>query len=61
MRGRRADWDLALFVTLLALSIVGDLTAVDTAASRVKLSSSFLAIVDRGRLPRRDAGRGRSA
>jgi putative nucleotidyltransferase with HDIG domain len=40
-----ADWDPALFVTLLALSIIGDLAAVDTAASRVKLSSSFLAIV----------------
>jgi putative nucleotidyltransferase with HDIG domain len=40
-----ADWDPTLFITLLALSIIGDLAAVDTAASRVKLSSSFLAIV----------------
>jgi putative nucleotidyltransferase with HDIG domain len=41
----KADWDPMLLATLLALSIVGDLAAVDTAASRVKLSSSFLAIV----------------
>ncbi len=39
------DWDPALFVTLLGVSIAGDLTAVDTKTSRVKLSSSFLAIV----------------
>lgn len=39
------EWDLPLFVSLLVVSVVGDLTAVDTATSRVKLSSSFLAIV----------------
>ena len=45
VRAGGADWDPALFATLLAVSIAGDLTAVDTPASRVKLSSSFLAIV----------------
>ena len=40
-----ADWDLGTLLFLLGLSIVGDLSAVDTAASRVKTSSSFLAIV----------------
>jgi len=40
-----ANWDLALLGTLLAVAVVGDLTAVDTANDRVKLSSSFLAIV----------------
>jgi hypothetical protein len=45
LEAARGNWDPALFTTLLLLSIVGDLAAVDTAASRVKLSSSFLAIV----------------
>jgi putative nucleotidyltransferase with HDIG domain len=40
-----ANWDLALVGVLLAVSVVGDLTALDTPTSRVKLSSSFLAIV----------------
>ena len=40
-----ADWDLPLLCVLLAVSVVGDLTALDTPTSRVKLSSSFLAIV----------------
>jgi len=40
-----ADWDIGALLFLFALSIIGDLTAVDTAASRVKTSSSFLAIV----------------
>jgi hypothetical protein len=38
------DWDLAALMVLLAVSIVGDLTVVQT-ASGVKASSSFLAIV----------------
>jgi putative nucleotidyltransferase with HDIG domain len=45
VRAGEADWDLPLFLTLLIVSVAGDLTAVDTATSRVKLSSSFLAIV----------------
>jgi putative nucleotidyltransferase with HDIG domain len=40
-----ADWDLTPLLMLLAIAIAGDITAVDTAASRVKMSSSFLAIV----------------
>jgi putative nucleotidyltransferase with HDIG domain len=40
-----ADWEIGTLLFLFVLSIVGDLTAVDTAASRVKTSSSFLAIV----------------
>jgi putative nucleotidyltransferase with HDIG domain len=39
------DWDMGALLFLFVLAIVGDLTAVDTAASRVKTSSSFLAIV----------------
>jgi putative nucleotidyltransferase with HDIG domain len=45
LRAGEGDWDLPLLVTLLVVSVAGDLTAVDTATSRVKLSSSFLAIV----------------
>jgi putative nucleotidyltransferase with HDIG domain len=45
LRAGDADWDVALLMTLLIVSVGGDLTAVDTATSRVKLSSSFLAIV----------------
>jgi putative nucleotidyltransferase with HDIG domain len=41
----QSSWDLSLFGLLLAVSIVGDLTAVETSANRVKVSSSFLAIV----------------
>jgi putative nucleotidyltransferase with HDIG domain len=44
-RNGEANWNLPLLLVLLAASIAGDLTAVDTPASRVKLSSSFLAIV----------------
>ena len=40
-----SNWDLALFAILLATSVVGDLTAVDTPASRMSISSSFLTIV----------------
>src|SRR5919204_5654049 len=42
---RDSDWNLPLFAILLTASVVGDLTAVDTPTSRVKISSSFLAIV----------------
>jgi putative nucleotidyltransferase with HDIG domain len=40
-----SNWDLAFFAILLATSIVGELTAVDTPASRMVISSSFLTIV----------------
>jgi putative nucleotidyltransferase with HDIG domain len=45
LRGGDADWDIAALLMLLALSIVGDLAVVQTAASGLKTSSSFLAIV----------------
>jgi putative nucleotidyltransferase with HDIG domain len=44
-RNGDSNWDLALFAILLATSVVGDLTAVDTPASKVAISSSFLTIV----------------
>jgi putative nucleotidyltransferase with HDIG domain len=44
-RNGESNWDLALFAILLATSVIGDLTAVDTPTSRVKISSSFLTIV----------------
>ena len=44
-RNGESNWDLALFGILLATSVVGDMTAVDTPTSRVKISSSFLTIV----------------
>jgi putative nucleotidyltransferase with HDIG domain len=40
-----SNWDLALFSILLATSVIGDLTAVHTPASRMSISSSFLTIV----------------
>jgi putative nucleotidyltransferase with HDIG domain len=40
-----SNWDLALFAILLATSVIGDLTAVDTPFSRMSISSSFLTIV----------------
>jgi putative nucleotidyltransferase with HDIG domain len=40
-----SNWDLALFGILLITSVVGDLTAVHTPASRMSISSSFLTIV----------------
>jgi putative nucleotidyltransferase with HDIG domain len=40
-----SDWNLPLFAVLLVAAVIGDLTALDTAASRIKISSSFLAIV----------------
>jgi putative nucleotidyltransferase with HDIG domain len=39
------NWNPALFGLLLGVSIISDLTAIETPASRVKVSSSFLAIV----------------
>jgi putative nucleotidyltransferase with HDIG domain len=39
------DWEIDTLLFLLALSIVGDLLVVQTAASGVKTSSSFLAII----------------
>jgi putative nucleotidyltransferase with HDIG domain len=39
------DWQLDTLLFLLALSIVGDILVVQTAASGVKTSSSFLAII----------------
>ena len=39
-----ADWDLALFASLLALSIVSEISAV-SAPSSIKISGSFLALV----------------
>jgi putative nucleotidyltransferase with HDIG domain len=39
------EWDLDTLLFLLALSIVGDILVVQTAASGVKTSSSFLAII----------------
>jgi putative nucleotidyltransferase with HDIG domain len=40
-----SDWDVPLLLTLLALAIVSDLTAIQTAASHMKISGSFLAII----------------
>lgn len=40
-----SDWNLPLFAVLLIAAVIGDLTALDTAAHRIKISSSFLAIV----------------
>lgn len=45
LRAGEADWDVPLFATLLALSLVSDLSAVQSATSRVKVAGSFLAIV----------------
>jgi putative nucleotidyltransferase with HDIG domain len=42
---RDSDWDLPLLAVLLAAAAAGDVTAVDTPTSRLKISSSFLAIV----------------
>ena len=44
-RFEAATWDLGLFAALLVLAIASDLLAIDSAASRVKISGSFLAIV----------------
>jgi putative nucleotidyltransferase with HDIG domain len=45
LRAGEADWDIAALAMLLAVSVVGDLMVVQTAASGMKISSSFLAIV----------------
>src|SRR5919201_3533474 len=44
-RNGYSNWDVSLLAVLLIAAVLGDLTAVDTPASRVKLSSSFLVIV----------------
>jgi len=41
----KANWELPLVAVLLVAAVIGDLTAQDTAAARIKISSSFLAIV----------------
>jgi putative nucleotidyltransferase with HDIG domain len=41
---RDGEWQPALFLTLLALSVLGDLHAVDTGTT-IKISGSFLALV----------------
>src|SRR3954452_15497427 len=43
--GTDANWELLLFAVLLVAAVIGDLSARDTAAARIKISSSFLAIV----------------
>jgi putative nucleotidyltransferase with HDIG domain len=40
-----ANWDMTLFATLLALATIAELSAIDTASSRVTISGNFLAIV----------------
>jgi len=40
-----SNWDLSLFLTLTTISIVSDLTAVETRVSRMVISASFLTIV----------------
>jgi putative nucleotidyltransferase with HDIG domain len=44
-RNGESNWDLALLGILLATSVVGDLTAVNTPSSRMSISSSFLTII----------------
>ena len=44
-RNGDSNWDLPLLAILLATSVVGDLTAVNTPTSRMSISSSFLTIV----------------
>src|SRR3954454_16584097 len=43
--GTDANWELPLFAVLLVAAVIGDLTARDTAAARIKISTSFLAII----------------
>ncbi len=40
-----SEWHAGLFALLLAVSVAGDLMAIDTAAHKIKISGSFLAIV----------------
>jgi putative nucleotidyltransferase with HDIG domain len=44
-RAPHGDWDIPVFLVLLALSITADLSAFDSVASRIKVSASFLAVV----------------
>ena len=44
-RNGDSNWDLPLLAILLATSVAGDLTAVNTPTSRMSISSSFLTIV----------------
>ncbi len=44
-RAPYSNWDLPLLAFLLGLAVVGDLTAIETAAHRIKVSAGFLAIV----------------
>ena len=43
--GEHASWDLPLLATLFAFGAISDLTAVEVAVHKVKVSGSFLAIV----------------
>jgi putative nucleotidyltransferase with HDIG domain len=45
LRAGHADWNPALFGTLLAIAVVAEHSAIDTAATRVRVSANFLAIV----------------
>jgi putative nucleotidyltransferase with HDIG domain len=45
LRASHADWDVALFGTLLGVAVVAERSAIDTASSRVTISGNFLAIV----------------
>jgi putative nucleotidyltransferase with HDIG domain len=44
-RAPMGDWDIAVLIVLLGLSITADLSAFDSVASRIKVSASFLAVV----------------
>lgn len=44
-RAGHAEWDVGLIAVLLALAIASDLTAVETASRKIRISGSFLAIV----------------
>ena len=51
----KANWDMALFAILLAFSVFSDMTSIET-ESGLKITASFLALVTRHRLLRRDTG-----
>ena len=40
----RSNWDLPLIALLAAIAAISDLAAVETGASKIKLSGSFLTI-----------------
>lgn len=44
-RGPSSDWDFGLIALLAAIAAISDMTAVETPASRIKVSGSFLTIV----------------